>query len=87
MVRPRQWFPERRYHLMDRSGRDTIANIPDAKQREFEKNLEEWENERAMEEFARPFAKQFNVSPTAMRIRLETLGLLHREMPRQRYMA
>jgi len=33
--------------------------------------------------FARPFAEQFLVSPTAMRIRLERLGLLHREDPRQ----
>jgi Zn-dependent peptidase ImmA (M78 family) len=35
-------------------------------------------------EFARPFAEQFMVSPIAMRIRLERLGLLHREIPRQR---
>jgi len=33
--------------------------------------------------FARPFAEQFLVSPTAMRIRLEMLGLLHRKDPRQ----
>jgi len=38
----------------------------------------------AMELFARPFAEQFLVSPVAMRIRLERLGLLHREVPRQR---
>jgi Zn-dependent peptidase ImmA (M78 family) len=38
----------------------------------------------AMEHFARPFAEQFLVSPIAMRIRLERLGLLHREVPRQR---
>jgi Zn-dependent peptidase ImmA (M78 family) len=37
-----------------------------------------------MERFARPFAKQFLVSPIAMRIRLERLGLLQREVPRQR---
>jgi hypothetical protein len=37
-----------------------------------------------MEYFARPFAKHFLVSPVAMRIRLERLGLLLREAPRQR---
>lgn len=36
---------------------------------------------------ARPFAKDFIVSPIAMRIRLEKLGLLHREVPRQRTLA
>ena len=34
--------------------------------------------------FARPFAEQFMVSPIAMRIRLEKLGLLHRVVPLQR---
>jgi Zn-dependent peptidase ImmA (M78 family) len=40
--------------------------------------------EEALQNFARPFAEQFLVSPIAMRIRLEKLGLLHREVPRQR---
>ena len=37
-----------------------------------------------LEEFARPFARRFSVSPIAMRIRLEKLGLLHRTVPLQR---
>ncbi len=37
-----------------------------------------------LEHFARPFAEKFLVSPIAMRIRLEKLGLLHRVVPRQR---
>ena len=37
-----------------------------------------------LERFARPFAEHFRVSPMAMRIRLEKLGLLHRELPLQR---
>jgi Zn-dependent peptidase ImmA (M78 family) len=41
-------------------------------------------DDEVMEHFARPFAEQFLVSPIAMRIRLEILGLLHREVPRQR---
>ena len=40
-----------------------------------------------LENFARPFAEQFMVSPIAMRIRLEKLGLLHREVPLQRILA
>lgn len=37
-----------------------------------------------LDRVARPLARQFLVSPIAMRIRLETLGLLHREVPQQR---
>jgi hypothetical protein len=37
-----------------------------------------------LEHFAKPFAERFLVSPIAMRIRLEKLGLLHRVVPRQR---
>ena len=33
-------------------------------------------------DFAWPFAEKFRVSPTAMRIRLEKLGLIRREVPR-----
>ena len=40
-----------------------------------------------LENFARPLAEQFMVSPIAMRIRLEKLGLLHREVPHQRIFA
>jgi Zn-dependent peptidase ImmA (M78 family) len=40
-----------------------------------------------MNEFVRPFAKKFLVSMVAMRIRLEKLGLLHREAPPQRTLA
>lgn len=41
----------------------------------------------ALDSFAKPFAEQFLVSPIAMRIRLEKLGLLHREVPLQRVLA
>jgi hypothetical protein len=40
--------------------------------------------ENALDRFARPLAKRFLVSPIAMRIRLEKLGLLFREVPDQR---
>jgi hypothetical protein len=40
-----------------------------------------------LEHFAQPFAERFLVSQIAMRIRLEKLGLLHREVPRQRVLS
>jgi Zn-dependent peptidase ImmA (M78 family) len=38
----------------------------------------------ALNEVARPFADKFQVSRVSMRIRLEDIGLLRREVPRQR---
>jgi Zn-dependent peptidase ImmA (M78 family) len=40
-----------------------------------------------LDRIARPLAEKFVVSPIAMRIRLEKLGLLHREVPHQRILA
>jgi hypothetical protein len=82
-----EMFPDRCRHVMDRSKRDAISTMPDIEEREFEAKVEEWENERSMEDFARPLAEQFLVSPIAMRIRLEKLGLLLREVPYQRVFA
>jgi IrrE N-terminal-like domain len=47
-------------------------------------SFEQAHDDDVLEHFARPFAEQFMVSPIAMRIRLERLSLLHREVPRQR---
>jgi Zn-dependent peptidase ImmA (M78 family) len=58
---------------------DTAEEIA-AAVRAFEKERDD----EVMEHFARSFAEQFLVSRIAMRIRLERLGLLHREVPRQR---
>jgi IrrE N-terminal-like domain len=41
-------------------------------------------DDQALDSFAKPFAEKFLVSPIAMRIRLEKLGLLHRAVPLQR---
>jgi IrrE N-terminal-like domain len=41
-------------------------------------------DDQALDSFAKPFAEKFLVSPIAMRIRLEKLGLLHRVVPGQR---
>jgi Zn-dependent peptidase ImmA (M78 family) len=51
--------------------------------RSFER-FERGHFDQEMHEFARPFAKQFQVSPIAMRIRLEKLGLLLRGDSHQR---
>jgi len=40
-----------------------------------------------LDHFVKPFADRFLVSAMAMRIRLEKLGLLHREVPHQRILA
>lgn len=44
-------------------------------------------DDRALDSFAKPFAEMFLVSPIAMRIRLERLGLLHRTVPLQRLLS
>jgi hypothetical protein len=51
------------------------------------RTFDQQRDDEAMNEFVRPFAKKFLVSMVAMRIRLERLGLLHREVPRQRTLA
>jgi len=44
-------------------------------------------DDEALDRIAKPFAETFLVSPIEMRIRLEKLGLLHREVPRQRVLS
>lgn len=44
-------------------------------------------DDQALDAFAKPFAERFLVSPIAMRIRLERLGLLHRTVPLQRLLS
>ena len=44
-------------------------------------------DDQALESFAKPIAEKFLVSPIAMRIRLEKLGLLHRTVPLQRLLS
>jgi len=50
-------------------------------------SFERQSDDDVMNEFVRPFAHKFLVSMVAMRIRLEKLGLLHREVPPQRTLA
>ena len=51
------------------------------------RSYEQQRDNEALQEFVRPFAERFKVSAAAMRIRLERLGLLRREVPRQRSLA
>ena len=44
-------------------------------------------DDEALERFCKPLAQRFLVSPIAMRIRLEYLGLLHRHVPDQWHMS
>jgi Zn-dependent peptidase ImmA (M78 family) len=46
-------------------------------------SFDQQRDDEALQEFARLFADKFKVSKVAMRIRLEKLGLLHREVSRQ----
>ena len=46
--------------------------------------LDRQREEAALNEYVRPFAENFLVSMVAMRIRLERLGLIHREATRQK---
>ena len=48
------------------------------------RSFDQARDDELLEHFARSFAGEFLVSPVAMRVRLEKLGLLHREVPRQR---
>ena len=47
------------------------------------RSFDQSRDDEVLEHFARPLAEQFMVSRIAMRIRLEKLNLLHREVPRQ----
>ena len=51
------------------------------------RSVDQSHDDEVLEHFARPFAERFMVSPIAMRIRLERLGLVQREVPRQRSLA
>jgi Zn-dependent peptidase ImmA (M78 family) len=48
------------------------------------RSFDQQQYDEALNRFVFPFAKEFQVSMVSMRIRLESLGLLHRDVPRQR---
>ena len=70
--------------ILRRKSRVNIDGIDDPDIRGAMETFERNQDDQALQNFVRPFAERFQVSPIAMRIRLERLGLLHREVPRQR---
>jgi hypothetical protein len=76
-------FPDRRPRIVQQhaSINHPFIEVPRVKSRNRECGDFEL-NDELLDRVARPLAKRFLVSPTAMRIRLENLGLLLREVPR-----
>jgi Zn-dependent peptidase ImmA (M78 family) len=80
----RDTFGNDRARIMRRKDRVLLPGNADDEIVTTVRSFDEKRDNEVMEVFARPFAEQFLVSPVAMRIRLEKLGLLCREVPRQR---
>lgn len=78
-------FPDRRRRVLRPLGpiAHPFVEIPRSGRRRPDAVCAESDDE-VLERFAKPFADRFLVSPIAMRIRLEKLGLLHRTVPLQR---
>jgi Zn-dependent peptidase ImmA (M78 family) len=70
--------------VLRRKDRIVVARDVDEEIAAVVRSFDQARDDDILEHFARPFAEQFMVSPIAMRIRLERLDLLHREVPRQR---
>jgi Zn-dependent peptidase ImmA (M78 family) len=75
-----QAFPDRKQRVLQP---ETPIHHPFV---EIARDFDESEDQ-ALEHFAKPFAERFLVSPIAVRIRLEKLGLLHRTVPMQRLLS
>lgn len=73
--------------MLRRKDRIAFENIDDPDIRGGFEDFERNRDNQVLESFVKPFAEQFKVSPIAMRIRLEKLRLLHREVPRQKRLA
>jgi len=77
----RERFGNTNARVLKRTNRLTLpGNVDD----EFASVLRQQRDDEALNEFVRPFAERFQVSMVSMRIRLERIGLLQREVPRQR---
>ncbi|MBM3567333.1 MAG: ImmA/IrrE family metallo-endopeptidase [Alphaproteobacteria bacterium] len=79
----RERFGDNNARILKRNSRLTLpGNVGD----EIASALRSYDQQRyneALNEFVRPFAEKFQVSMVSMRIRLERIGLLHRDVPRQ----
>ena len=79
-----KFFPDRKPRVLQPQTPTvhSFVDIPRAHTSIAGFDISESENE-VLERFCKPLAEDFGVSPIAMRIRLEKLGLLHRAVPSQ----
>ena len=68
--------------VVRRKNRMPIFESDDPGLRDLKERFDRGRDDEVLETFLKPFAELFLVSPIAMRIRLEKLGLLHREVRR-----
>ena len=81
-------FPDRKQRVLQPETpiAHAFVEIPRIRASVGDFDISETEDE-ALERFCKPLAECFVVSPIAMRIRLEKLGLLHRVVPLQRLLS
>ena len=84
-----EFFPDRKPRVLQpkTSIEHSFVEIPKYSFQLSGQLLECETDDEALERFCKPLAELFLVSPIAMRIRLEKLGLLHRTVPLQRLLA
>jgi Zn-dependent peptidase ImmA (M78 family) len=80
----RERFGNENPWVLRRTDRIPLLSDVDDEVAEQVRSFDQERDQQALEDFARPFAEKFLVSRIAMRIRLERLRLIHREIPRQR---
>lgn len=84
-----EFFPDRKQRVLQPKTpiEHSFVEIPKYGFQLSGRMLECETDDEALERFCKPLADRFLVSPIAMRIRLEKLGLLHRSVPLQRLLA
>jgi Zn-dependent peptidase ImmA (M78 family) len=80
-------FGNTKSRILKRKDRIPLNTIDDPALRSAFAATEQGRDDAVLERFVQPMAARFRVSPIAMRIRLEKLGLLQREVPRQHDLA
>jgi Zn-dependent peptidase ImmA (M78 family) len=83
----RERFGHTDARILRRKNRITLPSYVSDELAAALQSFERQSDDDLINEFVRPFAEKFLVSMVAMRIRLERLGLLHREVPHQRTLA
>lgn len=83
-----EFFPDRKQRVLqpETPVAHSFVEIPRIRASVGDFAISETESE-TLERFCKPLAERFVVSPIAMRIRLEKLGLLHRVVPLQRLLS